>query len=556
MGATAGSPTAAVAADSQTVTNADAVVASRAGNPTAGVTASSQAVVVTNQDAVVAARAGAPTAAAAAQATGVIRRKLRQLRIEAELTAGVWTRIDGDVVGDIRWASGIRGNGPFDRTADTGDCSFALDSGDGRYILNRGTALAGWRYGTPLRIAAVIGSDVHRQWTGNVASIAPPSGPRGSRLVHVAGVDWFARADRKVRPPLQIDKRADQIIQAGVDALTSAEQPPGGTDLDQGSETYPYALHEARDGIVLRSLIARAARNELGLVFLTRGGELRFLKRVLVGATSVAMFDETNTPDDGLDVASDIEDLYTSIQVTVHPLRVDASRETVYTLDQPLEIAAAADITLTFAYRNREREEQTIGAFDLDVPTFTANAAEDGSGTDRASSLTLTVTATAGAAQVRIENAHAGAVYLTTLELTGRGIYDLSPVTVVRQATDPEYDRTLTYDLRWQSDPGVGDLIANTLLRRYQETQRVRSIQVVASKSADLLEKVVGIEIGDIVTVCDALSGTASIAQVLGFEYTCRPNLQVDAKLYIGPVHVSEIFELDRSTLGGGDVLG
>ena len=43
-----------------------------------------------------------------------------EIRIELQLSAGVWTDVSADVLDGISGSSGIAGNGPRDRVASTG----------------------------------------------------------------------------------------------------------------------------------------------------------------------------------------------------------------------------------------------------------------------------------------------------------------------------------------------------------------------------------------------------------------------------------------------------
>lgn len=90
------------------------------------------------------------------------------MRVEAELTAGVWTDLGADVlaVTPLRLRYGIDGHGPQDRMAGPGELSCVLrnDAGNsggvvGYYSPAHTSCRSGWGFGVGLRVAFVHGAE-------------------------------------------------------------------------------------------------------------------------------------------------------------------------------------------------------------------------------------------------------------------------------------------------------------------------------------------------------------------------------------------------------------
>src|SRR4051812_38737457 len=101
------------------------------------------------------------------------------VRIETQLSAGVWTDISGDVVESepIRLKRGMGGSDPRDRVAIPGTLTFALNnsqrntgSTQGWYSPNHTSVRSGWTFGIPIRVIATYAAVDYPLWYGRVRS--------------------------------------------------------------------------------------------------------------------------------------------------------------------------------------------------------------------------------------------------------------------------------------------------------------------------------------------------------------------------------------------------
>ena len=384
--------------------------------------------------------------------------------VEAELQDGVWTDLTDDLIGPLVLSAGMDGNGPRDRVAAVGEFRFTLDGSDGRYKPRRSEVRPGWGWGTRIRVRTEHAARaVRTRWTGTVSGILPTAGEHGERLVQCTALDWMEHGQFKVRPPIQRNRRGDQILSAAVDELPAGSRPAG-RDLDAGSEVYPYAMHDSRDGLALRTVMQRVAYSEAALVFVDGAGRLQYRNRLHAPEPAWEVT-AAHMPDDGLQAPDDLDDAWNEILVTVHPIRVDSARRVLYELDQPFVVEGDQTLTLFLAYRNPDVEGQPVGAEDLGGHTHAANAAADGSGADRTGDIEVAISAAGVVAITTVRNRTARPAHVTSLTIRGRGIYDLQPITLIARDEAARYPRSLKYDASYQASTTVGQTLADLLLR-------------------------------------------------------------------------------------------
>ena len=140
-------------------------------------------------------------------------------RIEAQLTASIWTNLSADVTGRIRTMRGVNGNGPADVLAGAGELVFALRNGTnssggvvGYYSPLHASVRSGWTYGIPVQFVSLDPLDAaaavtltaaagvatatavgHGRSTGDSVLIAGANQAdyNGTHYITVTGVDTF-----------------------------------------------------------------------------------------------------------------------------------------------------------------------------------------------------------------------------------------------------------------------------------------------------------------------------------------------------------------------------
>src|SRR3990167_6818942 len=125
------------------------------------------------------------------------------MRVEAELTTGIWTDLTSDTnaVHGLQVFYGIQGNGPTDCVAGTGEAAWVLknhagNSGSqhGYYSPLHASKRSGWAFGIPAQIVFSHGSDsaqsvstLTRSGTTATATTAAAHGYASNDYVTIAG---------------------------------------------------------------------------------------------------------------------------------------------------------------------------------------------------------------------------------------------------------------------------------------------------------------------------------------------------------------------------------
>jgi len=123
---------------------------------------------------------------------------------------------------------------------------------------------------------------------------------------------------------------------------------------------------------------------------------------------------------------------------------------------------------------------------------YVGNAAADGSGADRTANITITATFFATVAKLVIDNSHASDVYMTTLQIRGKGIYDLDPVAYESSSTQTFGRRQLDIDMLYAEDGNVAQDLANYLRSQFDALDRyVTEVELKPHTSAAILQSVI-----------------------------------------------------------------
>jgi hypothetical protein len=431
-------------------------------------------------------------------------------RVEMDFGAG-WVDVSEDVVTGVEAEWGLDGSTPKDRCAGPGSLRFGLDNSNlnsgglaGYYTPGHADVRSGFALGIPVRLvfdcAALTIAD-RVKWQGTVANITPGIGARGGQVTTIECVDWMAEAERSKLGglPVMVDATADEVFAVIVGAMSA--QPPNGTVVDVGSDTYPFALDNTRDERVsVLTELQKLALSEYGQVYV-QAGELVFENRSRrrLGADPVLEDFFALDEDDNLialEVSHSRENVLNRFQVAAHPRRRDDDATTVlFTLRGAINVPAGQTVRITCQYRDPNQVSQRVGGIDMVTPVattdYTFNALKDGSGTDLTADLTVTYVGTPGgnAAIVDLENtgASSGWVPAGGLQLRGRGLYDFEPV--VSDLSDAtsigDYgENELSYDMPYQSEPANAVALAELLLEQNKDAlTRVDSATFIAQWS-------------------------------------------------------------------------
>lgn len=460
------------------------------------------------------------------------------LRVELHL-AGVWTDVTADVRAiDVDGEYGIVGNGPKDRLADVGTLMFSLNNDPtnsagvgGYYSPLHAACRPGFQDGITVRVNfAWAGTDWPRFY-GKVAHIDPVPGVHASRLTRVVAYDLMndlIEADLR-NVTVQIGQTEAQLMTVLFAALPAAAQPVS-LDLDAGLDVSPFAFDTLGEGEKAVTPLADLLLSSLGYGHYGPDGVWHYENRQ-ARQLVLSTFTLDNTMVD-LVVPTSNEHVFDRVRATYHPKFIDPAATTVLwklTGDAPA-IAAGETIVIWGDYYKTAEPSVHIGGTAQIAPVVTtdymANSLANGSGTNKSAALVVVAEPWGSTVKFTITNTDAATVYLVngagvpTLQIRGKGLYDLSPVTV-ESGTGAA---ALNVDLRYQTNFNITQDLADYLLAQYQALgTQPESVEFVANRSDAHMAAALGAQIGDRITLLEAQTGLIADSFIQRIHWTASP---------------------------------
>jgi hypothetical protein len=488
-------------------------------------------------------------------------------RIDAELSAGVWTDLSADLAGEfpIRSTRGNRSNGPKDVVATSGSLEFSLknDAGNsgglaGYYSPNNANCRSGFGFGIAVRQVFTFGSTDYVRWTGKLRVILPDAGRYGHRRVHCVARDWIADAAefdlRSIAP--QINQTEAQLLTTIIGAM---DAQPTDTSIDTGLDTFPYALDNLEGGAKALSVIADVVISAQGLFFVAADGTATYQNRS-TRALQVSQheFTETELDRDGLDAPSSLDTVYSLARVTYHPKTISATIVLFAHTGTP-SIDPGETIEVWGTYYDPNRPEVKIGGISFETFTsgtdFVANSASDGSGSNLTANITpATAEGFASSVKFTLTNGGATKAYLTTLQIRGVGVYDLTPATAEASSVESYGTRPIDIDLPYQDDRATAQNIADYIQANYRDLQKqIAAIRFMGQRSDTLMLQALTREIGEAISVTEPLTGTDVSAYIQAITLTVTRGDWLVCELGLAPRIVED--ELNSDTVQASDSL-
>lgn len=484
------------------------------------------------------------------------------------------TDLTPDVIGEIVCSYGIDGSGPADCMAGTGELHFDLNNS----ALNSGAVLGwyspafsgkrtGWTYGIPVRFIIEYNGTEYVRFLGKIAQITPDAGSYRSRRVHVVAYDCIRdlmEADAR-QVAVQTSKTEAQLISAILAVLPSTAQPVS-TSLATGLDTYAYAFDNIGGGAKAAAILKDVTLSSLGVLYSSGPGALTYKTR-RQRATAASALTLSNTPL-SLVVPSGLDGVYNRVRATVHPKTVDAAATTVLwsqTGSQP-SIAAGASGTFWGTYHDPSNTLKLIGGIAVVTPIiattdYTANTAADGSGSDRTANMSVATTAFASTVKYVVTNTGSDTLYITKLQVRGKGVYDNGPRSLETYAAMAYGDRPIEIDMPYQDDVALGQSVASFLCSQYDAlASRVQSVEFFANYSAAFMVGALTLEPSDVVTITESVSGlAASLATIQKISLRLSVTNQLRCTYTLAPSAPYVMWQIGvagKSEIGSTTVLG
>ena len=435
--------------------------------------------------------------------------------------ASFWTDITDDVLKGpgLQLAYGIGNNGPTDRMSDVGTLSFWLrnDSGNsgglqGYYSPQNANARNGFTQGQLVRVVFVYHDVDYPRFLGKVTSISPEPGKWLARQTEVIAEDLMGdlvEADIR-NVTLQVDKMEDELIRTLIEAIPVTSQPLA-LQLDEGLDVSPFAFDKLGAGQKAYAPLNSLVTSSIGFGSIGATGVFRYENRQgRQVSVSLGTFDGVNE----LTVPSTLDGVFNHVRASLHPKTIDAAATTVLwsqTGTVP-SVLPAETIEIWGTYFNPSATTEKIGGTAQVAPAATtdylANTLADGTGTNKTANVTVVADAFASTVKFTVTNNDAGAVFITKLQIRGKGLYDHSPVTVESFLAQPYGDRAMTLDLEYQSDITIANNLVEYLRVQFEDpSQQVTSFVFQANRDADYLLSALTINVGDRLTISEDVTG-------------------------------------------------
>ena len=456
--------------------------------------------------------------------------------VELELSAGVWTDISLDVLPGMSSRYGINGGGPADRCASAGTFRFRLNNMadntghlQGYYSPGHTNCRSGFDIDIKVRWRHPADTYAARSFFyGKIISILPSPGKYAGNETVIEAVDWIDDAATETVSGIDTAtaKRMDELVPL---VLAGMESQPAAISLAVGDSTFGYAFDNIRDESTRAlSALAALAQSEGGYIYLKGDGTLTTEARTDRAsiASIAATLDDTMV---GFVVSRAKADFINTIQLTIHPRRIDAAATTVLWSrniangESPIEIDTGVTLsTLLGAYGDPSNNRARCGGTDMQTPVATTDyqmfANADGTGTNLTANLSVTAALGGNGVAWTLENTGGTKGYITKLQVRGRGIYDRAPVVV--KAVDAASvtargPRLRQIDMPYQDNVNIAQSYADYMISIYSTTGSApRTVTFWANSDAALAHAAMNVDIGSLVVVAETVTGVSTRAVV------------------------------------------
>ena len=482
---------------------------------------------------------------------------------------GNWVDVTGYVKDDpIPISRGIMSDGETDRVANTGDMKLTLNNTAynpaekmGYFSPDNVNLRNSFGNQTSVRINLQRASGNYYKFQGKIVNIQPEAGLLSEKRCYITVADWIDVAARTPLPFLAVMANVtdDAVIQALVDALS---EPPETVDLDTGSYTYDYALTDVRSDTKVLGVLQSLALSGLSRIWMTgsaASGE------VLVNRSLYTMLDTTKATlalalqDSMLDmkVSRSAYKRLRRVATRVFPMLADSSPTTIFSLAESIRIAPGTTVTFKAAYKNATGQQGPATNVITPVAGTDWNfSTVDGSGGDLNADLTVNFSQGPTYFSVSISNPASGSVgYLWQFDVRGTFLDRRSALEhIAEDTTLSERDASsLSYDMPYQTNYYTGADFGTAILSWHvDEETHVDSIVINGGQSDAMMDAVVELEPGALISVEESVTGIDRYFYVNGYKMTVRAKNDVEMVLSVIPAVFGQFATLD---LAGYDEL-
>jgi len=427
-----------------------------------------------------------------------------------------------------------------------------------------------------VRFTMAYDGDTVTLFEGLIESIRPDFGTTRSRRAVMECVDRIAVLDR-FDGAIAVAKyqKADDII----GDVIAAVYTPDDTNYEVGIHVFPISSDQwigqepperpttaGTNDTSASDKIQDACVSDWGRFFIAKDGTPTFYNRhhAPLDTSTELTLDDTMLE---MGYQMSVSDVYNVIEVTCHPRNIGQTYEVLSSLSRGSSaiIEAGEDVTFDVSFRDPSNNAIQLGGDEILAPVanvdFVVTDDEPGAGADKTSDITPGIVPYGTRAEVTLANGAAYPVYLQSLQVRGKAVRTLEPVTLL--ASDATSitaygKRKLQVDAVLLNEEVSAQGLSNYLLDYYKDPLHdVRGVTFYGNTNATLMEAARDLELLDKVVLTESQTGLSSETM---FIYAMRHNI-TPGKLHQVSVDLEQAYDTDdpfiieSSLIGGTDVI-
>lgn len=430
-------------------------------------------------------------------------------------------------------------------------------------------ARLGFDTGIRCRYDVTANNRTRTRFIGWIQTIDPKAGLYEDQTTAITAASWMAIAQGTLAGGVgvQTGLTGDQLI-ALLAALPTF--PPPATRYAVGIDAYPYAFDDLTTAAYVVDGLDSIAKSGQDRIYELADGTLVYETRLTrqLGAGSALTFSDVAPPGQpGLALTTfpaqrNLADVYSAIQVTVHPKNIDAAAVVLYqylTSASAASIVAGTSLTLLGSYQDPTQLAQSVGGVNmitaagigtsgsLPATDWQITTAPNGGGADISASCTVTVVYSATGATFTITNNSGVLGYIAKLQCRGQGVYNYQQVTASAMNSSTAAalgKKSVTIDCPYQAIPSAAQSLVNYLIfvAGIRRSSLGRGVSIFMTADDKLTQdQVLALEVGQAVIASETVTGLLGIFWINNIKETYDERMNVTVELQLTPMVVNPV---------------
>jgi hypothetical protein len=228
-----------------------------------------------------------------------------------------------------------------------------------------------------------------------------------------------------------------------------------------------------------------------------------------------------------LTIEHSTENIWNEIHAVTYPVDVDTALSVLSEIPEELQLEPGESRTIYLRYIDAATGQRISGR-DLVTPVadtdYTMSSIPGNGGNDLNGSLTV-APPTAGANTMLVTLTNGSATQKGYVNIQVRGykvtLYDKAESVKFDQTSIDTYgEKTLNFNMPYQSNSAFGEAVAAEILRRYKDPlSQISSVTFIANRSETLMGYALRLEIGVRVNIVETATGVSDAFFINGYEF-------------------------------------